>query len=165
MPFHISPHPIQPPFVCGSNELELGHRRFSPLRFVIPPRSPLDHDDLMPFHRIREAQLVFEMSQAALPTEATNSLKAIAIPTGSKFDTFIRRRLTDTCRPLVIGTIEIRDVMNRAGAIHLYWIVIQQRQWFVLLRGAIRPGQNKKQNRVGPTPPALSYISSSLETD
>jgi hypothetical protein len=93
VPFHVSPHPVQPPFVCRSNELELRHRGFGPVALVVPPRPPLDNDDLMTFHRIREAQLVFELYRAALATKGTDSLldslafkftEGHCIPTGGR---------------------------------------------------------------------------------
>ena len=68
------PHPIQSPFVCRSNKLELRHRCFSPVGLVIPSRPPLGNGDLMTFHRIHEAQFVFELYRATLVTEDTDGL-------------------------------------------------------------------------------------------
>lgn len=74
VPFHISPHPVQSPFVCRSNEFELGHRRFCPLGLIVPPRPPLDNDNVVPFDGIVEPKLVFEMCGAVPATKDTDSL-------------------------------------------------------------------------------------------
>lgn len=105
MPFHISLHPIQSPFSYRPDELD---RRFSPLGLFIPPRPPLDNDDLMAFHHIQEARLFFEMSRATFATENTDSLldplestslKAIAIITGTREGRFPRARLINGRQP------------------------------------------------------------------
>jgi hypothetical protein len=102
MPFHVSPHPVQSPFVCRSNELKFRHRRFGPLSLVIPPRPPLDNQDVVPFDGIVELKLVFDMCGAPSLAEGADSLldslafkftEGHCIPTGSRSIVAVFRRL------------------------------------------------------------------------
>jgi len=72
VPFQFGPHPVQPPLFADRMNFSLATG--SSVHSVIPPRPPLSNDDLMTFHRIREAQLVLEVSRAAFATEYPDGL-------------------------------------------------------------------------------------------
>jgi len=58
------------------------------------------------------------------------------------------RSLTDRDDFTAIDAVELRGVVNRAGASHRYSQATRQRQWLVLPRGAIPAGQNRRRDRV-----------------
>ena len=74
MPFQIRTLPVEPPFVCRPDELELGHRGLGPLVWMITCWAPLEDYDLMALDRILKPQLVFEMGRTSFSTEPPDSL-------------------------------------------------------------------------------------------